>query len=645
MNFKVKGMNKDMSVSSFNPEFSFENHNLRLVTNDSNTMLSWVNERGPKEIRLNIDVALWKISSPKPGHVNIIEGTPIGTAVLNHTLVLFTTSNDGFDRIYSLIFSNKDVPSMNGKLLYKGNLNFSTKHPIETLVSYESDEIQKVYWTDNYNQPRVINIATRADKLLLLNSTKDSNIIDTFFDFVPSYSMKDEVIITMNHAGGTFSPGVIQYCMTYFNKHGQETNIVYVSSLYYLSHNDRGASPEDTVSCNFTITIKNPDLNYDYIRLYSIQRTAIDGTPLVKVLDDIPLSAVSEYKFSRPSGAWQIRHARSTSASSISDTYITYVDNGTIGYTVDATKLLYVGGKEILALTMADKDNTLFLGNLTQKDYLVSGIQKYYDNKRVPNNSMGISFVAGKQLILDHTTGIYSHTNGLNYSLSEMSTFKGGETYRFGFQLQKKTGEWTEPIFMNDVTNPLYPKTSVSSDIINLVYAQANINIFGFKSNVNDFDSVYRRIRPVIVYPDINDRTVLCQGVLNPTVFNVKDREDNMPFAQSSWFFRPYVPISSSSTGTGENGSSSGGSSVETDIRSKISVSVSDKEKMENPLITPDTYFTNLCEEVYVLIASASDSVLSSIASNHAVSIHQEDFNRDDDVPQDMPEDFNHSVI
>lgn len=48
INWKTKGMNRDMSVSAFNPEFAFENHNLRLATNEGNTMMSWVNERGTK---------------------------------------------------------------------------------------------------------------------------------------------------------------------------------------------------------------------------------------------------------------------------------------------------------------------------------------------------------------------------------------------------------------------------------------------------------------------------------------------------------------------------------------------------------------------------------------------------------------------
>jgi len=64
-------MNQDLSVSAFNPEFSFENMNLRLSTNENNTLMSWVNERGPQKITLIGDVAN-------------ISGTPIGVAVINH---------------------------------------------------------------------------------------------------------------------------------------------------------------------------------------------------------------------------------------------------------------------------------------------------------------------------------------------------------------------------------------------------------------------------------------------------------------------------------------------------------------------------------------------------------------------------------
>ena len=525
ISWKPKGMNRDVSPSAFNAEFTFENINLRLATNEGNTMMSWVNERGPKAIEVTELTKAWDGTAIS----STLQGTCIGTAVLNHQLVLFTTDANSItpDRIYVLKYSNDAKTTMTGRLLFEGNLNFSVEYPLETMVSYEAEYIQKVYWTDNRNQPRLINIAASESKIAKWNA--DSSVQSFFFDFVPSFTMKgaDVTITKKVSSGGLFAPGVIQYVFTYLNKYGQESNIAYLSTLHYLAHSDRGASPEEKVTSSFVISINNADTDFDYVRIYSIQRTSINVEPFVKKLDDIPITA---------------------------GTTLTYVDNGTNGSTVDPTELLYIGGKEIKALTMTDKDNTLFIGNITQKNSLVTSIQDYYDTKRTADNedAMGITFQHDDGTLkisqLDHTDGIYSHTNTLNQNLREITTFKGGETYRFGFQLQKKTGEWVEPIFLNDVKNDLYPKTSVD-DNMNLVYAKADIDVKSiaetYDKNISSSDdtfyTTFKNIRPVIVFPTIGDRTVLCQGVLNPTVFNAEDRLTGTPYAQASWFFRPYV--------------------------------------------------------------------------------------------------------
>lgn len=56
-------------------------------------------------------------------------------------------------------------------LLYEGNLNFSKEHLIDTLPIYESEEVQKVYWTDSLNQPRVINFINDPEPEKWNNST------------------------------------------------------------------------------------------------------------------------------------------------------------------------------------------------------------------------------------------------------------------------------------------------------------------------------------------------------------------------------------------------------------------------------------------------------------------------------------------
>ena len=225
--WKTKGMNRDISVSAFNNEFSFENVNLRIMTNEGNTALSWVNEKGTAQITL--------VNSSNAS--TTISGTPIGTAVLNRTLVLFTTTNTSeaqsttkADKIYKLSYKDAAKTIMEVVLLFSGNLNFSTLHPLETMVSYEAEHIQKVYWVDGRNQPRIINIANET-KLAQWNSAATKSIA-TFFDFVPSAAIRENVSITRVQAGGEmFAPGVIQYCFTYINKYGQQTNIIWTSPL------------------------------------------------------------------------------------------------------------------------------------------------------------------------------------------------------------------------------------------------------------------------------------------------------------------------------------------------------------------------------------------------------------------------------
>jgi len=110
---------------------------------------------------------------------------------------------------------------------------------------YENEDIQKVYFVDGLNQPRMINVS------LSMDSTKFS---DTFFDFVATLQLKETVsVLRDSRAVGNFAPGTIQYAFTYFNTYGQESNIFYTTPLRYISFNERGASPEDKVSNSFNI--------------------------------------------------------------------------------------------------------------------------------------------------------------------------------------------------------------------------------------------------------------------------------------------------------------------------------------------------------------------------------------------------------
>lgn len=487
----IKGMTRDLTVSKFNPEFAYECKNIRITARDNSTLLTVTNERGNSELSI----------LTSNGNPLQVLGTLIGYNVLNNYVTLFTTGDK--DRIYRL--ENKQT-YFEGKLLYEGNLNFNVNNPIENISVYENDNIQKVYWIDGLNQSRVINIVA--------DSTVSGSWNDSSFDFVQDLELKETVTVVRDDlASGSFSPGVIQYAFTYYNKYGQESNIFYTSPIQYISFASRGASPEEKVSNSFTITIANPDTRFDYIRVYSIHRASIDATPNVLNVVDLPINAAN------------VRAGET----------LTYTDNGTIGTSVDPTELLYVGGEEVVFGTMTQKDNTLFLGNADIKRKLVG--------PDIINSIKGGNISFNQRYVGNYvrTAGYYPYKNSL-YLGSKIKSFKYLEWYRFGVQFQYKNGKWSEPIWINDAYNgpasggmgygisPSYngalttvqASYSLNSDIINKVVAQGFI-----------------RARGVVVYPTLIDREVVAQGILCPTVYNIGDRFGNSPFAQSSWFARP----------------------------------------------------------------------------------------------------------
>lgn len=678
ISWKTKGMNRDTSVSAFNAEFAFENVNLRLATNEGNTMMSWVNERGTSEMSVHIALTPWNADTE---YSDSLQGTPIGTAVLNHKLVVFTTGSE--DCIYVLEEATDEGYDFTGKLLYKGNLGFNTGHPLETLVSYESESVQKVYWTDNLNQPRVINIAPSMD-------SKARNYNDGSFDFVRELALQEEVTVTKMLGTGEFPAGVIQYAFTYYNKYGQESNIFYTTPLQYITYVDRGGSAESKIANAFKIMIRNLDANFDYLRIYSILRTSKDATPLVKRVEDVLLSKPSEtvfvksawgfnkglgnkqdsavemsldggityqepdYKYSytdpgcpKPQNShcksrayWEALEGGTADVyvfdraiypdlilrittngtpfyytwgedsvedariylglgdgigilvsenvdegevavgskvspvckySSLAVSYLYFIDDGTKGDTVDPTELLYKGGEEIKAKTMEQKDNTLFLGDLTVTRPYLTGIDEILlggASKKTPLKNDNITACQEERFYSKTTVNPFVFVNTLdssNTNYQGAACFKSNEYYRLGVQFQYKNGKWSEPFWIGDKQCDAVPSMTLEE--------YGRLSVPEFRYTMPDIFSTlysqgYRKARPVFAVPKVSDRTILCQGVGCPTMYRKADRysdaeknesnnlwngtKEGTLYAQSSWLFR--TPVASYDNADASNG-------------------------------------------------------------------------------------------
>lgn len=283
-NFQPKGMNTNMSFKFQSNEYATYMKNIRL-TEDNNGILSLQFEKGNTKL---LDIS----------------GTPIGVCVLNKYLIIFTHSTrlegteifSTTDNIYRIEIKED---TLNKELLFSGNLNFDTNHPIETLGVYENENIQKVYFIDGKNQARVINIVytyrDRIDKYE--NKNMPISLIDKSFDFIAELQLQEYIVISKILGNGSFPQGTIQYVFSYYNKNGRQSNLFYQSPLQYLSYAS-GVSPEDKVNCSFKLEIYNPDKQFDYLRIYSIIRTSQDATPTVKRVIDLSISDTNKNKTS-----------------------------------------------------------------------------------------------------------------------------------------------------------------------------------------------------------------------------------------------------------------------------------------------------------------------------------------------------------
>ena len=207
------GMQRDLSPSKHPTSFLYDAKNIRLTPREGDTLLTITNEKG---------------TSGYKGFT--FEGEYLGHCLLNNYLIVFTHKSDNFVEtmvetddsniegiaLVSEINEGEESTTPTGPdIIYRIDLNtesyttlrsgdFSFEKFITAIGSYENEDIQKVYWTDGENQPRVINIIDWNNKIM---------------DFVPSLDLQEDIQVNKILGTGEFPAGVIQYAFTYYNKY------------------------------------------------------------------------------------------------------------------------------------------------------------------------------------------------------------------------------------------------------------------------------------------------------------------------------------------------------------------------------------------------------------------------------------------
>lgn len=220
--------------------------------------------------------------------------------------------------------------------------NFTSQKPIFAVGRYENADVQKVYWVDDLNNMRFVNIAD-ADV-----ATQD---VDQF-DIIADVTFEMPVLSSMG--SGSLGVGTVQYAYQLFNNNGAETTYSPASNLVHLARSGERlptsnlykGSPQldDAGNANssgksVTMTISNIDTSFDQIKIVAIHYAQLNGTPSINVV--------------------AIRPAQAT---------VLFTDDGT--YTqgsvpFDVYRLL--SQRLFTSRTLESKDNILFAGNITDR--------------------------------------------------------------------------------------------------------------------------------------------------------------------------------------------------------------------------------------------------------------------------------------
>lgn len=284
----TKGMNKDVSSDRRNPNMYYNLENFRIVTEDGLTTGSLVNESS----------TVAKFQLPDLEELTLTDGTVIpaqanlkivGWTTIIDRVVVFSTNEESdtpnsYGQIWVFQF-NEATGEITGidngfldpdtHLYYNQKLNFSTYYRIGRAVGrYENGEIQRVYWTDNFNSVRVFNIAVE-------------NPLDTPLDNVSlaaNIALAQPVIETIG-SGSLPTGAMIQFAYRLKTEDGAETIFSPTSKLYPLTETSpynlnwnefEGDGDETTLTRSVTYNIKGIDTDWDVIEHVAIIYTEQD---------------------------------------------------------------------------------------------------------------------------------------------------------------------------------------------------------------------------------------------------------------------------------------------------------------------------------------------------------------------------------
>lgn len=241
----------------------------------------------------------------------------------------------------------------------------------------------------------------------------------------------------------------------------------------------------------------------------------------------------------------------------LSGGYVAIDDNTGEDYSSDS--LLYKQNSANIYNTLTSKDNTLFLGNYTNKNFSLMLYNRFPE-----------LFARGFEIteeidtienIQEVAASNYEYTPNMLLNSQQKKLFKVGEQYSLGIVCIHSSGTTSSVIPVGTYKPEVNPRYKKEGQSVSFTKPKAKITLTdSIVSNLKSLD-----VRAIIpVYACRNHHKVICQGFLNNTLSNSKRTNNENITSQYNWFQR--MGLGGSTHGTrvfGELTSQAGSNKIE----------------------------------------------------------------------------------
>ena len=295
-----QGMNKDTAYDSIDPTLYIDALDIRITTTTGESMGAWTNIKG------NVEA----FTIPTDSEDAFPVGEPFGpwtannpeiigyTTIRNRIILFVADDSDAKGWIYDVQYNTATreiLPGFPALKYYNGALNFEKKWPIEALGRYETDCVQRVYWTDYNNFFRTVNLEDPD-----LETTPVGNI-----DIFPDLEYTQPLLKIIG--SGSLATGEYQIAYRLITSDGKETLISPPSNLIHVVSDSENLTQSaqyngDALPVNSGKALQieiDTSIYQDFaqIEFISIYHETLNSTPLVLSVEKVAIDSTSPIVF------------------------------------------------------------------------------------------------------------------------------------------------------------------------------------------------------------------------------------------------------------------------------------------------------------------------------------------------------------